>query len=113
MTSSVTYVEEACGGTEEDGCPTLAFGDIDVSMWYHEATNYVVEKGLMNGVCGGMFDPNGTTSRAMIVTILWRLEGEPVYGQGKSGTFTDVPEYVWYTEDVEWAAANGIVEGTV
>lgn len=92
-------------------CPSEEFADLDPDAWYHDAVDYVLHKGLMNGVGGGKFDPNGTASRAMIVTLLWRLEGEPICGQGKSGTFVDVPEYEWYTEAVEWAAANGIVEG--
>ena len=103
VTITVTFKSETC--------PSEAYSDLDTEEWYHEAVDYVLWKGLMNGVGNGKFDPDGATSRAMIVTILWRLEGEPVYGQGKSGTFADVPEYTWYTEAVEWAAANGIVNG--
>jgi len=91
--------------------PCAGFTDINENTWYHEAVDYVIGNGLMNGIGGGKFNPDGTTSRAMIATILWRLEGEPICGQGKSGTFVDVPEYQWYTEAIEWAASKGVVEG--
>jgi len=82
------------------------FADTDA-----EAANYVLEKGLMNGTGGSNFSPNIAATRAMAATALWRLEGSPTCGQGKSGTFPDVPEYAWYTEAIEWAASVGIVNG--
>ena len=98
---------ESCNGVTN--CPSKAFSDLDTSLWYHEATDYVLENGLMNGVGNNLFDPNGTTSRAMIVTILWRLEGEPVVNYLMQ--FEDVPADTWYTEAVRWAASEKIVEG--
>ncbi|WP_186566559.1 S-layer homology domain-containing protein [Lawsonibacter celer] len=98
---------ESCDGVTN--CPSRAFTDLDTSLWYHEATDYVLENGLMNGVGNNLFDPNGTTSRAMIVTILWRLEGEPVVNYLMQ--FEDVAAETWYTEAVRWAASEGIVTG--
>ena len=98
---------ESCDGVTN--CSSKAFTDLDTSLWYHEATDYVLENGLMNGVGNKLFDPNGTTSRAMIVTILWRLEGEPVVNYLMQ--FEDVAAETWYTEAVRWAASEGIVEG--
>ena len=98
---------ESCDGVTN--CLSKAFSDLDTSLWYHEATDYVLENGLMNGVGNNLFDPNGTTSRAMIVTILWRLEGEPVVNYLMQ--FEDVAAETWYTEAVRWAASEGIVEG--
>ena len=70
---------------------------------------FVYENGIMNGVSDTAFDPDGTLTRGMIVTILYRLEGEPAAPY--SGTFTDVPEGEWYAPGVEWAARNGVVNG--
>ena len=89
----------------------IPFTDVVEKEWYADNVRYVYEKGMMEGIGNNLFNPSGTTSRAMIVTILYRLEGEPVMGQGKSGAFADVPENTWYTDAVEWAAAKGIVEG--
>ena len=89
-------------------CPSKAYSDLDTNAWYHEATDYVLLSGLMNGVDNGRFDPNGSTTRAMIVTILWRLEGEPEAG---SSSFRDVKENSWYGPAVAWASEAGIVTG--
>ena len=90
-------------------CPSKDFTDVDPDAWYHEAVDYVVENGLMVGTADDKFDPNGTTTRAMIVTILYRLEGKPAV----SGTspFDDVASGQWYTDAVIWASENGIVSG--
>jgi len=91
------------------GCPAAAFLDVDTSLWYHEALDYVIENGLMNGVSDSRFDPNSTMTRAMIVTILWRLEGQPMGAERSS--FADVVRNSWYSYAVDWAAAFDIVEG--
>ena len=62
----------------------------------------------MGGVGNNLFDPLGTTTRGMVVTILWRLEDKPV---SASHHFTDVPSGMWYADAISWASANGIVEG--
>ena len=99
-----------CGAKDPDAQPAapVEFSDVSEKAWYYEAVEYAVENGLMNGVGGGKFDPEGTMTRAMLVTVLWRYEGEPAEGEN---SFTDVPNGTWYTEAVAWAAANGIVGG--
>ncbi len=85
------------------------FKDIFTSDWYYDDVMYVYEKDLMDGTGNGMFSPSITTTRGMIVTILYRLEGEPsTYGLGNP--FTDLTQD-WYVDAVKWAAANKIVEG--
>lgn len=91
-----------------DNCPSAKFTDVNQEMWYHEGIDYVIDNGLMNGVGDNLFSPNGTTNRAMIVTILYRLEGTP---GGEVASFTDVADGQWYSDAVGWAAANGIVTG--
>ena len=94
---------------KEHDCPSKKFQDSDPNAWYHESVDYVVEKGLMNGVAADKFAPNDTTTRAMLVTILYRLEGEPAVSAENS--FDDVTDGQWYTDAVLWASANGIVKG--
>lgn len=92
-----------------ESCILASFGDIDPSHWYHDGIHFCVEKGLMNGVGNGCFAPGGTTRRAMIVTILWRMEGKP--SPRGSVSFADVVPESWYAEAVSWAAGEKIVEG--
>ena len=77
--------------------------------WFHDAVRYVYDNGLMDGVGDGQFAPNATTNRAMVVTILYRLAGEPDVSGDVS--FTDVEPGLWYTDAVLWAAQKGIVNG--
>lgn len=93
----------------DESCPMSAFTDLDLSAWYHDGVHWALDNSVMNGVGGGLFDPNGDTSRAMIVTMLYRMEGEPKSDYAM--TFADVAEGQWYTEAVRWAAENGIVTG--
>lgn len=86
-----------------------AFKDVNTDMWHYKFVDYVVEKGLMQGVTDDMFAPDITTTRAMIVTVLHRLEGTP--STGGASPFYDVADGQWYTNAVIWANANGIVEG--
>ena len=79
-------------------------------QWYHEGTDFVIANGLMNGVGNGKFDPNGSLTRAMLVTILYRVEGSPDVS-GYRNPFTDVPAGQWYTDAIIWAAHEGIVNG--
>lgn len=90
-------------------CPSTHLKDVDENAWYHEYVDYVVEKSLMQGVVDDLFAPNVTTSRAMIVTILYRLEGRPAVS-GKA-SFDDVVADSWYADAVAWAQANNIVNG--
>ena len=91
----------------QDAAP--AFSDVSESDWFYEAVTYVSENGLMTGVANDRFAPNATLSRAMMVTILYRLEDQPqVSGQSD---FADVPADTWYTDAVAWATEQGIVNG--
>ena len=87
----------------------LPFTDVKATNWSYEDIAYVYEKGLMQGTSATTFSPQLSTSRAMIVTILWRLEGSPVVNYAMS--FDDVAPDQWYTEAIRWAQANGIVNG--
>ena len=87
----------------------LPFTDVAADAWYHDAVAYVYDNGMMNGVTENTFAPNATTTRGMIVTMLHRLEGKP--GVNYLLPFGDVPEGLWYTEAVRWAASEGIVNG--
>lgn len=87
----------------------LTYSDIPNGAWYSEAVEYVTAHGIMNGYAADIFAPEDTTTRAMIATVLWRLEGAPA--PDAALTFTDVKADAWYTDAVRWAAANGIVNG--
>ena len=97
-----------CGEKDPNEQPTIEFVDVPQKAWYVEAVNYAVQNGLMNGVGNDQFNPEGSMTRAMLVTVLWRYEGEPEAGKN---TFSDVPNGQWYTKAVAWAAENGIVGG--
>lgn len=88
---------------------TMSFADVTAADWFYDTIKYTYENGLMNGVSENNFAPYANTSRAMLVTILWRLEGEPA--PLGSCQFVDVPAGAWYTEAVTWAAEKGIVTG--
>lgn len=96
--------------TPADPATGLPFTDVGPGDWFLENVKYVYEKGLMNGTSDTTFSPKKTTNRAMIVTILHRLEGTPA--PGAPAPFTDVPAGQYYAEAVAWAAANSIVNGT-
>ena len=91
--------------TDDTGLP---FADVTPASWYHDAVQYVYENGMMNGTSDTLFSPDATVTRAMIVTILHRLENAPA--SAASG-FTDVAAGMYYADAVDWAAANGIVNG--
>ena len=96
----------------EDPKPTYSdFTDLDPNGWYHDGVNYMIENGMMNGVGNGMFEPNGSVTRAMLVTILYRQAGSPSV-EGKTNPFIDVKPNKYYTNAVIWAFQNGIVNGT-
>ena len=84
------------------------FTDVDAGAWYAGAVNYVQEAGLMNGVGGGRFDPDGALTRAMLVTVLWRQADKPVVNYLMQ--FSDVPGEQWYTEAICWAASERLAE---
>ena len=90
-------------------CPMYGYTDLDRTLWYHDGIHYCIEHGLMVGTGTNIFEPNIATSRAMIVTILWRLEGSPIVNYAMD--FEDVAADQWYTEAIRWAASEKIVEG--
>lgn len=85
------------------------FTDVPAGSWYYGAAAYAYNNGLFGGTSPTTFAPNVTMSRAMLVTVLWRLAGEPA-PKGVN-TFDDVPGGTWYTDAVTWAAENGVVSG--
>ena len=85
------------------------FLDVNEGDWFYDAVAYAYENGLMDGVGGNRFAPNSETTRAQLVTILYRLEGQPAVSGDLP--FTDVEAGTWYTNAVGWAAQNGIVNG--
>ena len=87
----------------------LPFVDVKSGDWFYDAVKYAYENGLMNGTSATTFAPNGTMNRAMIVTVLYRLEKSPAVTS--AAKFTDVPAGQWYSDAVAWAAANNIVNG--
>ncbi len=85
------------------------FGDVPKDAWYNDAVRYVYENGLMVGLAPNNFGANVTTDRGQLVTMLWRMAGEP---QAANGTdFSDVPSNAYYAKAVAWAAENGITAG--
>ena len=92
---------------EEDEAWVNPYSDVPDSAWYYAYVSYISRKGLMNGD-GRHFDPDGDMTRAMAVTVLFRLGGDS--GSYKN-TFTDVDSGAWYGQAVAWASTNGIVSG--
>ena len=87
----------------------LPFTDVSGSDWFYNDVRYVYEKGIMDGTGADRFSPNAPLTRAMIVTILYRMAGSP--SVSGSSDFTDVAAGKWFAKAVAWAAANGIVNG--
>ena len=85
------------------------FTDVPSGAWFEDAVNYVVGAGLFSGTSDTTFSPETNMTRAMMVTVLWRLAGQP--GVDKVADFTDVAADQWYTDAVAWASAYGIVGG--
>lgn len=119
VTVTVTFVSdsaEAAEATKETEatvsahvCPSEAYTDLNTSLWYHEYTDYVLEKGIMNGTGTNTFGPNANLTRAMMVQILYNMEDE--HGTSDSAAFSDVSGSAWYANAVAWASSNGIVTG--
>lgn len=103
-------------GTEDPGEPeppeqsgSESYTDLNPNAWYRQYADYVIEQGLMKGTSSTTFSPNEPLTRAMLVTILYRLEDMPSVTAGDR--FSDVADATWYTDAVRWAADIGIVEG--
>lgn len=87
---------------------TLPFTDVKENLWYYDSVKYVYDNGLMIGIAPEKFAPNATLTRAMLVTVLWRMSGSPAAG---TSSFKDVPKDTWYSTAVAWAEENSIVMG--
>ena len=101
VSATFTAVEEV---PEQVG----SFTDVDTADWFAEAVQYMLDNKMMNGITDTTFGPDNTTTRGMIVTILYRLEGEP---DAAASNFTDVAANMYYADAVAWAQANNIVNG--
>ena len=86
------------------------FRDVSSDAWYASGVSYVSSRNLMSGVGDGRFDPEGSVTRGMIVTILHRMAGTPK--PGRSAGFADVAAGSYYAAAVNWAAENAVVTGT-
>ena len=105
---NITFTDtNGCPISEE--CPFRLYTDLDKTARYHDGVHYCVEEGLMQGITADRFGPEMTTSRAMFVTILWRLEGSPMVEIAEG--FDDVLDGAWYSNAIRWASANGIAGG--
>lgn len=86
------------------------FTDVHLADWFYEYVSFAYRYGLMEGINSYQFAPDASTTRAMVVQILYRMSGEP-YVSYSSG-FTDVASNAWYSDAIAWAARNNIVNGT-
>lgn len=96
--------------TEADEVQIKAFADVKETDWFCEDVNFVASRGIMKGTSDTCFAPKTTLSRAMSVTVLYRMAGKPAFDRVPYG-FTDVEEGSWYTDAVKWAYSCGIVKG--
>ncbi len=103
-----------CGQTEEitlavEACKSEGFTDVPKNVWYHAAVDFVVGQGIMNGVSDDSFAPDGRLTRAMLATILYRINGDIA---SHTHPFTDVSDGRYYSAAVAWAYETGVVTGT-
>ena len=94
---------------KDETCPLHLYTDLVKSEWYHNGVHYCIEKGVMPGVSADQFAPDGITTRAQFIAILWRMEGSPLVEVAEG--FNDVYESDWYNNAIRWASASGIAEG--
>ncbi len=97
-----------CSAKENTKKTTDAFSDVKETDWFFDNVKFVCEKGIMNGTGDGKFSPYENTTRGMVVTILWRLDGET---KEKGNNFSDVSADTYYYDAVAWASNNKIVTG--
>lgn len=104
LAAEKAYSEIAQGGQTGEH----RFSDVDKSSWYSEAVEYVYKNGLFSGVEDTLFAPDDNITRAMFVTVLYRIENEP---EASDITFSDVADDAYYKKAVSWASRNGVVYG--
>ena len=115
--SDTGFVMESNHITMQSGLPLviaaiqgeMPFLDVGTNDWFYNDVAYVWENGLMSGTAADRFSPNASTTRAMLVTVLYRMDGSAI--SSGNAPFTDVPAGSWYADAVSWAAENGIVTG--
>lgn len=111
-----TGVPDTCPGGPT--CPGYAFRDMPApDSWAHAGLDYCIYSGYINGLSATTVDPSGTCTRAQLVCILYRIQGEPKVVEGYElaklrAPFDDVPRGQWYTNAILWAKLTGIVNGT-
>lgn len=103
------YTVELAVSSLQDGCPSLAFYDLETDSYYHEAVDYSLRAGLFYGMGNGAFEPELSLTRGQMVTVLYRMAGSPAV-TGKS-SFTDVKAGAYYEIPVIWAQQNGVTNG--
>lgn len=94
---------------KDNTCPIWPYTDAKTTDWYHDGVHFCLENGLMVGYGDNIFQPNAPTTRAMLIVMLWRLNGSPVVNYALD--FADVKEGTWYTEAVRWAKSEGVAGG--
>ena len=115
----ITYTCQRCAKLRYEFLPKTEpvetwknpYRDVRSTAWYYEDVAYVTQNKLMVGTSTMMFSPNAVMSRAMLVTVLYRMNGSPSVA-GMTAPFTDVPSGQWYTDAVIWAYNCGVVDGT-
>lgn len=111
-----TGVPDVCPGGPT--CPGYAFRDMPVPTdWAHEGLDYCIYHGYIAGTSASTVSPNGVCTRAQLVSILYRVQGEPTTVKGYElsklrAPFNDVPRGQWYTDAIWWAKLTGVVSGT-
>ena len=103
VTVEAAFVEESTQPVE------LPFIDVHEEDWFFDAVYDIYHKNLMDGTSSITFEPFLTTTRSMMVTILWRLEGEPLVDD--AAAFEDVEKDTWYTEAINWGASVNVITG--
>ena len=113
ITGNVTYTYSFQAVPHSEICPSRGFRDISQNGWYHEAVDYALASGVMQGTSATTFEPNTKLTRGTLVTILYRLAGSPFLGSDEQGSsdFYDVGDGLWYTDPISWAASYGVVSG--
>ncbi len=110
MGSKDAVVTASFKALDHSDCPSAHLKDVQKDAWYHEAIDYCVENGLMNGMTATTFGVDLDTTRCQVVTMLWRQAGQPKVS--KTLPFTDVPKDAYYLDALKWAYANGVINGT-
>jgi hypothetical protein len=85
--------------------------DVELGSWYHDAVDYVYAQGIMTGGAALAFQPNDTTTRAEVITILYRLAGSPEVDGESELPFADVSDVSWYRDALVWAYEAGLAQG--